>query len=200
MAIGLLLVFGGFALLLAPVAGQLFQALPYLTVLMGLLLIAFGALILLGKAPDFSRLRVFQRAPGASLVSQLAYGVTFALASLSCTIGPFIAVLGGSATQSTGQWIFNVLSYGLGMWLVILVLALAAAVSANQFAAAASRFRRLVEPITAILLLVVGAYVAWFGVYELQIIANPAHRDPIIGGVLELQQTVVRFISSLFGF
>ena len=200
MALGFLLVFGGFALLLAPIASQLFQALPFLTVLMGLLLVAFGILILLGKSPDFSRLRVFQSAPGATLLSQLSYGVTFALASLSCTIGPFLAVLGGSATQSSGQWFVNVLGYGFGMWLVILVLALAAAVSANRLAAAAANFRRWVEPISGTLLIIVGLYVAWFGVYELQIIANPNHRDPVIGLVLELQQSAVRLLSSLFGF
>lgn len=200
MALGLLLVFAGFAILLAPIAGPLFQSLPYLTVVMGLLLFGFGALILARKAPDFSRLRFFQTAPGATLISQLGYGVTFALASLSCTIGPFLAVLGGSATRSGEQLFLNVLSYGFGMWLVILVLALAAAGSASRIATAAAGFRRWVEPLSGTLLLIVGVYVTWFGIYELQVLANPAHSDPVIGAVLEVQQAVVRLLSAVFGF
>ncbi|MEY3029204.1 MAG: hypothetical protein RL198_601 [Actinomycetota bacterium] len=200
MALGLLLVFGGFALVLAPIAGQLFQSLPYLTIIMGLLLIGFGILVLLHKTPDFSKLRFFQTAPGASVVSQLAYGVTFALASLSCTIGPFLAVLGGSATQNGGQLALNILSYGFGMWLVVLVLALAVSVSAYRVTAYAARIRRWVEPISGTLLLLVGAYVTRFGIYELQVIANPGHTDPIVGFVLDFQQSAVRLFSSLFGF
>lgn len=38
---------------------------------------------------------------GAGFRSLLGYGVTYTVASLTCTLGPFLAVIGAALSQST---------------------------------------------------------------------------------------------------
>lgn len=98
MAAGFVAMFGVFGALTVSAAATVQRYLPYVTVLIGIALVALGVWLLLGR--DLAVLTVSplarraRWAPTGRLSSMFGYGLSYALASLSCTIGPFLAVTG----------------------------------------------------------------------------------------------------------
>ncbi len=198
MALGFVVVFGAFGLLTVAAAATVQRYLPYVTVLIGIALVALGIWLLLGRqltalTPD--RL-VHQWAPTARLGSMFGYGLGYAIASLSCTVAPFLAVTGAAVRGGSVIGTLSVyLAYAAGFTLVVGVLAVAAALSS---AAVADRMRRILpylNRISGILLVVVGLYVAYYGFYEVRLFtANGDPQDPVIAAAGRLQGAIAGWV------
>ena len=91
MALGIISVFALFAIAIFPISTSILAYLPIATITIGALLIAVGIATLSGKSPYLKKLWSPNTAPSARLKSLYLYGVTFALGSVSCTIGPLLA-------------------------------------------------------------------------------------------------------------
>ncbi|AFE14026.1 putative integral membrane protein [Mycobacterium tuberculosis RGTB423] len=170
MALGFLTVFGIFGALTISAATAVQRYLPYATVLIGLALIALGGWLLLGRGLTALTPRSLgvRWAPTVRLGSMYGYGISYAVASLSCTIGPFLAVTGaglrgGSVVGSVAIY----LAYVAGLTLVVGVLAVAAATASSALADRLRRILPFVNRISGALLVVVGLYVGYYGLYEL---------------------------------
>lgn len=203
MALGFLAVFGTFGLLTVSLASTVQRYLPYVTLTVGLVLAALGVWLLTGR--ELPGVRPLQQltqrhstswAPTARVGSMFGYGVGYAIASLSCTIGPFLAVT-GSALRS-GSALDGVLAYAAyaaGIALVVGVLAVAVALAS---AAAVDRLRRVlpyVNRISGAVLLVVGLYVAYFGWYELRLFSGAGSADdPVIAVAGRVQRTLAGWV------
>ena len=181
MAAGFVTVFGGFGLLTVSAASRVQQYLPYVTLLIGITLVALGVWLLLGR-----ELRVPvgkpRWAPNRRLGSMFGYGLSYAVASLSCTIGPFLAVTGaGVRAGSVVGAVAVYAAYVAGFTLVVGVLAVAAALAST---AVVDRMRRIVPYVNRIsgaLLVAVGLYVGYYGFYEIRLFAaNGSPDDPVI--------------------
>ena len=94
MALGFLTVFGLFGALTISAASTVQRYLPYATVVIGVVLVALGVWLLSGRELTALTPRPLgpRWAPDVRLGSMYGYGVSYAIASLSCTIGPFLAV------------------------------------------------------------------------------------------------------------
>jgi cytochrome c biogenesis protein CcdA len=198
MAAGFLTVFGGFGVLTVAAASTVQRNLPYVTVLIGIVLVALGLWLLAGR--EITVLRGVARgarwAPTARLGSMFGYGISYAVASLSCTVGPFLAVTaaalrGGSTLGSVAVYV----AYAGGFTLVVGVLAVAAAL-ANS--AAVDRMRRIVPYVNRIsgaLLLVVGLYVGYYGLYEIRLFTgNGNPEDPVIAAAGRVQGAIAGWV------
>lgn len=172
MAFGFVAVFSTFGLLAMSVASAVQRYVPYVTVLIGIVLVALGAWLLAGR-----KLAVLiplsgsaKWAPSARIGSMFAYGVGYALASLSCTVGPFLAVTGVSFRSGDfvdSVWVY--VAYGAGMAVIAGVLAIAVAVARSTVV---DRMRRIVPYVNRIsggLLVLVGLYVGYYGIYEVRL-------------------------------
>lgn len=98
------------------------------------------------------------------------YGVSYAIASLSCTIAPFLAVTAaglrrGSVVGSASIY----LSYIAGLTLVVGVLAVAVASASSALVNRLRRILPYVNRISGALLVLVGLYVAYYGRYEVRV-------------------------------
>ena len=199
MAAGFITVFGAFGLLTVSAASTVQRYLPFATILIGIALLALGIWLLLGRkltvlTPD--RIRNAQWAPTARLGSMFGYGISYAVASLSCTIAPFLAVTGaGIRSDSVLHALSVYLAYAAGFTLVVGVLAVAAALSS---AAVADRMRRImpyVNRISGVLLVVVGLYVAYYGLYEVRLFtANGSPNDSVVAAAGRLQGTIAGWV------
>ena len=122
MAIGFITVFGAFGLLTVSAASTVQRYLPFVTVLIGIALVALGIWLLSGREltvliPN-PMARSRRWAPSARLGSMFGYGVSYAIASLSCTIGPFLAVTGASLqSDSVLDGLFVYVAYAAGLTL-----------------------------------------------------------------------------------
>ena len=139
-------------------------------------------------------------APTGSTTSMVGYGAAYAVASLSCTIGPFLAIL-ATSTRSGGivEGLAVVATYALGMGLVVGVLAVAIAVAQQ---AVVDRTRRLlpwVNRASGLLLVVAGAYVAYYGWYELRVLGGGDASDPVVDMAREVQGSAARLVTDAGG-
>jgi cytochrome c biogenesis protein CcdA len=198
MAGGFLVVFGGFGVLSVSVASTVQRYLPYATLLIGIVLVVLGIWLLIGR--EFKLLRGLaggaRWAPTARLGSMLGYGVSYAVASLSCTVGPFLAVTAaGARTGSVLHAVSVYAAYAGGFALVVGVLAVAAALASS---AAVEQMRRIVPHVNRIsgaLLLGVGAYVGYYGLYEVRLFAgNGNPQDPVIGAAARVQGAIAGWV------
>ncbi|MGZ4562926.1 MAG: cytochrome c biogenesis CcdA family protein [Mycobacterium sp.] len=198
MALGFLTVFGLFGALTVSAATTVQRYLPYATVIVGVSLVALGVWLISGRQLSALTPRPLgpRRAPTVRLSSMYGYGISYAIASLSCTIGPFLAVTaaglrGGSIVTAVSIY----LAYIAGLTLVVGVLAVAAATASS---ATVDRLRRIlpfVDRISGALLLLVGLYVAYYGSFELRVLgANANPQDAVITAAGRLQGTLAGWV------
>jgi cytochrome c biogenesis protein CcdA len=198
MALGFLTVFGLFGALTISAASTVQRYLPYVTVVIGIVLVALGVWLLSGRELTALTPRPFgpRWAPDVRLGSMFGYGVSYAIASLSCTIGPFLAVT--AAGLRAGSFVTSVAIYAAyvaGLTSVVGVLAIAAAMGGSALADRLRRILPFVNRISGVLLVLVGLYVAYYGVYELRLFntrANP--HDAVITAAGHLQGVLAGWV------
>lgn len=182
MTTGFVAVFGAFGLALAPAAGWIQQRLPWVTVALGLSLVVAGAWLAAGRA-----LPTPWRGPKApsvrrSVPSMALFGAAYAAASLSCTIGPFLAIVVASMRAgSTGTGIGLFVAYAVGMGLSVGVAALAVALLRTSLIRSVRRAGPAIARAGGVLLVLAGGYVAYYGGYEIRLSSDAsAVDDPVI--------------------
>jgi cytochrome c-type biogenesis protein len=190
---GFAAVFAVFGLAIAPVAGSVQRYLPGFTVVLGLLVTAAGFWVVAGRSlpglrpPHTSR--GGRRPITASLPSMAGFGASYAIASLGCTIAPFLAVVVTAfRAGSILEGITLFLAYAAGMGLVVGTVAVAVSMAragmVRRLRAAGSL---LIRP-TGVLLVAAGGYVAWYGVWELRVLQSGVVADPVVETAGRLQR------------
>ncbi|BBY85799.1 cytochrome c biogenesis CcdA family protein [Mycolicibacterium tokaiense] len=199
MAAGFLTVFGLFGLLVSPLIASAQKYLPFVTVVIGVALIGLAVWLLAGRELTVVMPRISGDAPTTHLGTMYTYGVGYAIASLSCTIAPFLAVIGTTFKQGsilTGVLAF--VAYAMGMAITVGVAALVVALAG---ASAAGAFRRIlphVGRIAGVIVLLTGLYVTYYGFYEIQLYFQGADpNDPIVTAAGTIQTWLVRHVDNL---
>ncbi|MEB3032042.1 cytochrome c biogenesis CcdA family protein [[Mycobacterium] nativiensis] len=193
MTLGFLAVFGVFGLLTVTVAARVQRYLPYATVVIGVVLAGLGVWLLTGR-----RLAVAsfggRWAPTARIGSMLGYGVGYACASLSCTIGPFLAVT-GAALRGGLDAVTVYLAYAAGFGLLVGVLAIAVALARSALIDRMRRITRYASRISGALLVVVGGYVGYYGIYEVRLLVlGGSPGDRVLAAAGRLQGTLAGWV------
>ena len=184
---GFVAVFGIFGLIVTPFALSIKENLPWVTITIGVGLFILGISLLGGREITLRIPKLQKGGRDGSILSMFLFGVSYATASLSCTIGPFLAVTTSTFRSSSllaGTAVF--FTYAVGMGVVISILTVALALAKNSVV---DRFRRLlpiINRISGALLIVAGAYVAYYGWYEIRIFKGPT-TDPIIDRAIRIQ-------------
>jgi cytochrome c biogenesis protein CcdA len=194
MALGFFTVFGVFGALTISAATTVQRYLPYATVVIGIVLVALGIWLLSGReltalTPRPLGPRWAPKQQGSRIVGMYGYGISYAIASLSCTIGPFLAVTAAglrSGSIVTGVSIY--LAYVAGLTLVVGVLAVAAATASSALADRLRRILPFINRIGGALLVLVGLYVGYYGLYELRLLNTASDpQDAVITAAGRLQ-------------
>lgn len=190
---GFVTVFGLFGIVLSPVLGEIQQYAPWFTVVFGILLVGLGAWLVTGHELMLSLPKLDHGGADGTLVSMYLFGISYAVASLSCAIPNFLLVT--SAAANEGSFVSRLVTfvlYGVGMGVIVTVLTVAVAVARSGVVA---RFRSLLPKmnrLAGLLLLIAGAYVAYYGWYELRLFHfdGPAE-DPIVDAATGIQTWLV---------
>jgi cytochrome c biogenesis protein CcdA len=200
MTLGFLAAFGAFGLLTVTVAATVERYLPYVTIVIGISLVVLGIWLLLGRDLTVLTPRSLVvgrgRAPTARLGSMFGYGVGYAVASLSCTIGPFLAVTGATFRGGPlfdGLMIY--LAYAAGFGLLVGVLAVAVAFASSALIDRIRRILPYINRISGALLIAVGLYVGYYGLYEVRLfVLNGSPTDPVIAAAGRLQSALAGWV------
>jgi cytochrome c biogenesis protein CcdA len=200
MTVGFILLFGTFGLVFAPFASAISRYLPIVTIIVGIFIVALGFWLLLGRKVGNGAGLIKGWSPGESWFSQVGYGLTFAIVSLSCTLGPFLAVTGASIRSSDFFGIvFVFVAFALGMGAAVSVIAVATALTGSQVSVWMRSKSEVISRVTGSLVILAGIYVAWFGWFEWRVNSGEQVGDPIIGAVTDAQSWVVNTLSSNSG-
>ncbi len=196
MSLGVISVFALFAAVIFPISTSIQRYLPIVTITIGVLLIALGVATVLGRAVFLKKLWSPNTAPSTRLKSLYLYGVTFALGSVSCTIGPLLAATSASLDLGLFGTLKTYLFYALGMSVTIVVIALIALFSQ----ATLKRIRnsmRIIEVVSAIFLIAVGLYLIVFGIYETEYSHLVEPFADVITSIFQLQGKIVGAVNTI---
>jgi cytochrome c-type biogenesis protein len=186
VSLGFLLVFGVAGLLITAGFRTIIEWIPWLALLIGFGVIALGVALLRGFDLNVSLFKAKRGRKGRDFKSVFMFGVSYAVASLSCTLPVFLTVVAGQVTQTnliSGLLTFVV--YGMGMALVLLALTVALALGK---ASIVSRFRsamKHVNTVSGVILVVAGLYIVWFW------------GTSLISGATSLDSGAFRFVENL---
>ena len=199
MTVGFAALFGIFGLAIHPVAGQVQEHLPWFTIAFGLLMAAAGAWMLAGRQLPALMPKV-RRAPTVtrSIPSMALFGMAYAAASLGCTIAPFLAiVVSAFRSGSTAEGTLLFAAYAGGMGLIVGAASLTVALTRTTAVTHLRRAGAIAPRLGGGLLLLVGAYVAYYGWYEIRTQRDPATADPVIEAAATVQRAVADGLDSI---
>ncbi|MFJ5727062.1 cytochrome c biogenesis CcdA family protein [Streptomyces paradoxus] len=186
---GFTAVFAVFGLAIAPAAGQVQQHLPWFTIAFGLLLALIGAWLLAGRELP-ALLPKLRRAPAVarSVPSMALFGGAYAISSLGCTIAPFLAiVVSAFRSGSTLEGVVLFAAYAAGMGVIVGTAALSVALTRTARVGGIRRLGAVASRLGGGLLFLVGAYVAYYGWYEIRLLRGGEVSDPVVdaGGTVQ---------------
>jgi cytochrome c biogenesis protein CcdA len=174
-------------------SADVYERAPWVSIAIGLVLVAVGVLLLSGRELKVAlpRLDVGGRTTGVR--SMLGYGVSYAVVSLGCTFPIFSSVVVNSFTRESWASGFGLfLAYGLGFTVLLLALTVATALARRSLVAGLRRMLPHVQRVSGALLVIAGAYVAWYGWYERHRLGE---EDPFIDRVTGWSDDVSAWLS-----
>ncbi|MEV5831834.1 cytochrome c biogenesis CcdA family protein [Spirillospora sp. NPDC052242] len=188
MTAGFVTVFGAFGLLVSVLTASVHEYLPWVTIVVGAVLVALGAWLASGRELLLRLPRLGTGELSGSLAGLYGYGLSYAVASLSCTIAPFLAVTGlvsGGTGVAAGLAAFA--AYGVGMGLVVGLLSMLVALAHGAAVARTRRILPHVSRASGVLLVAAGLYVAYYGWYETRVYAGADADSAVVGAATEIQ-------------
>ncbi len=165
---GIVVVFGIVGIALSAGLSALRDYVPWAAIVIGVGLIALGVAILAGfrltaYLPKFER-----GASGRDVRSLFLFGVSYAVASVSCGLATFLVVVTASAgDDSFVGGIVSFVLYALGMGLVLTSLAVSLALARGWLLSKLRVLMRYTDTIAAVLMIAAGAFTIWYWFIDL---------------------------------
>ena len=182
MTVGFVAVFAVMGLVVTQVSQAVQGHLKWVTIAIGVALVALGvATIARRQVGGLALPKLARGGRDRGLWSMFLFGISYATASLTCTIAPFLAATATTfSNDGIAAGVASFVAYGLGMGLLVTALTLAVALARGSLVAGFRRLVRYVPFVTGTMLVLAGAYVAYYGVYEVRQSRDALTRDPII--------------------
>ena len=167
VSLGFVVLFGLAGVIVSAGGSVILGIMPWVGMVIGVALALMGFWMLAGRTlytGVFERLAARVGDPKAmSVRGFFLFGLAYGLASLSCTLPVFLAVMGSSITTgSFASGVGQFVSYGLGMTSVLVVLTLALALFKGSVISRLRSVTPYVQQISAALLVVAGAYIIFY--------------------------------------
>jgi cytochrome c biogenesis protein CcdA len=172
VSLGFLLVFSAVGGLVSAGLRSVVDAVPWISIVIGALLALLGAAMIAGFRPTVRLPHLRLGGSHRGLPSMFLFGISYAVASLSCTLPIFLAVVAGTITRgNVASGLLTFLAYGAGMSLVLLTLTLALALAKGTIVDRLRGGRRYVSVASGALLVVAGGYIVYY--WTLALAAEP---------------------------
>lgn len=170
VSVSFLVVFGMAGLLITIGVRSFIDYVPWVAIVIGLALAVLGVALLAGKS-------VYLRLPSLpskrtttarSTGDMVAFGASYAVASLSCTLPVFLAAVGGTFTRSSlASGVATFAAYALGMTAVLLTVTISLAVAQHAVVARLRNISRHLNRIAGGLLVLAGGYIVYYWAFTL---------------------------------
>lgn len=149
------------------------DASPWLTIVIGAAVAAAGVAFVAGWDPTVALPRLDRGGRSRGLGSMFVFGVSYAIASLSCTLPAFTGVVATTfGRESFVSGVATFVAYGLGMALLLVVLTLTLALARQGLVTGLRRALPHVHRVSGAIMALMGAYLVWYGIYEIRLIGR----------------------------
>lgn len=179
VTVGFVTVFTVLGFVLSSLVNSVRQHLPWLTIVLGWLLIVAGLAVVSGRS-----LRLVTPVTGSpqrrGAAGMVLFGVVYAVTSLACSIGPFLAITTVAMNRTVVAGLLTYATYAVGMGLIIVILSVASAVARPRSVHRLRRLSRWALPIGGILMVLAGAYAVWYGRWELAVYRGDLDDDRVV--------------------
>lgn len=170
VSVGFAVVFGAAGIAITQASVTVQRATPWISIGVGLALIPAGVAMARGWQPKLTLPQLGSRGiDDRGLFAMAWFGVSFAIVSLSCTIPAFLVAVASTFEQAdpvSGMAVFG--AYTAGMAAVLGTLTVATALAQGALVARLRRTLPHVQRLAGSLLAVAGAYVAYYGWYDIR--------------------------------
>ena len=193
---GFVVVFAVAGVILDRVSTSFQQRLPFVTLVVGALVVLAGIAVLSGRKVALPTLITRNRTSGRGVVSMVGFGVTYAVSSLSCTVGPFLAIVAVGRRRSALSGLATYGSYAAGMGIVVAALAIGVVIARSP-RNALRRASRYAPKVGGTMMILSGSYSMWYARWELRIYAGNLSTDALVEGVDRRRAWIANYLADL---
>ena len=199
VTLGFLLVFGIMGFAWSSVSGLIGRRLPYITIVVGIALISVGIAMLRGFEPVIKLPGIKMSSEGREMTSMFIYGISYAVASLSCTIPIFIGIVSTTLDRNSfAAGLSTFLAYGLGMGTTLAILTLSVALTQQGILRAFRRLLPYVNTISGGFLILAGLFVSYYAAVEISELSSGGS-SAIVQTARQAQSSMQRFVERVGG-
>jgi cytochrome c biogenesis protein CcdA len=199
VTLGFLVVFAAMGFAWSSISGVIGRRLPYFTIVVGLGIVALGIAMIRGFEPVLRLPKLRTTSNGRQLSSMFFYGVSYAIASLSCTIPIFIGIVATTLDRTSFLAGFaTFMAYSLGMGATLAILTLAVALARGGVVRSFRRVLPYVNRISGALLIVAGLFVSYYASVEISEL-NSGSSSTVVGSARDIQSAMQRWVERVGG-
>lgn len=177
------------------VTGDVLDWSPWVSIVIGVAVAALGVALVRGRELKINLPRLDRGGRTGSVRSMVLYGISYAIVSLGCTLPTFSAYIGAtSQNEGNVSSLAMFLAYATGFTLLLTGLTVGAALARQGLVRSVRRALPHVQRISGGLLVVAGAYVAYYGWYELRRLGD---EDPAVDRVTGWSNDVSAWVSDI---
>lgn len=189
---GLIIRFGGEA-----IQDSIANGLAWIAVVTGGGVVALGVWLLMGnslkvRVPNF---RTHTRSEGAGTI--FTFGISYALASLSCAFPIFAGVVAASFGQNLVEGVGSFFAYAAGMAAVVMVLTVGLALGKDKVVHRLRRASHIFDRVSGVVLVIAGAFIVFYWTLVLSSGENALSNNALTVWVEGLQADLTDLIGKL---
>ena len=193
---GFLVVFGITGAIMVAGLRSIATYIPWVALIVGVGLIGLGIALLRGFYLNVRIPQVKGVRREHNYRAIFAFGVSYALASLSCTLPIFLSLVAGTFTQSSFLGGFAAfLAYGLGMSIVLLGITVAMALGKDSLVKRLRSASQHVNRISGIVLIFAGGFIVWYWATVLLSGADALGTNSLIRWIDNLSSTLTSTVA-----
>lgn len=170
-----------------------YETVPWISIVIGVALLALGLAMLFGFELNVRLPKLDRGGRERTVGSMFVFGMSYAIASIGCTLGMFLGAVAGTMTDDSivdGVLVFAV--YALGMTLVLLALTVSMALARTSIVRLLRRVQPYIGRVAGGLVALAGAYVAYYGWLEVRLGRSGVVPDSDVTDVVTGWSTDVR--------
>lgn len=200
MTAGFVLVFGIFGALFQSVLSQgpILSRIGYVTITVGVVMIPLGLAMALGYEPVIRLPKMNKGGDSQQLASVFMFGVSYAVVSMSCTIGILTTNLANTLDdKGFFHGVSNFVAYAVGMGSIITFLTLSLAMARTNVARNMRQILPYISRISGVMLMLAGVYLVIYGRYELRVASGEITKNSLVSWFERLQADVSNWLSDV---
>lgn len=197
VSLGFLTVFGIAGIVITAGFRSVIAWIPWLAVVVGVVVVILGIALLSGWQMTVTLPKVGRRGAGRGFRGIFGFGVSYAVASLSCTLPVFLSVVATQITTRSflaGMVVF--VAYGLGMSVVLLGITVVLALGKSSLVQRLRHSGGSINRVAGGLLVLAGLFIVWFWTTEIVAGATALNDSAVFRLVERLSQTAINFVAA----